>query len=105
MSTALRSAFVRPFARTPPRSMTDIDRAAAGAAATRAAVRATTEPTRAARIGMQPRYAGPRRTATGGLSHPGRLEPVRLCELGVLLGQLLGERDHHLALLPGGVVL
>src|SRR3954453_11932877 len=41
---------------------------------------------------------------------PGRapgeaLQLVRLAQLGVLLGQHLGERDHHLGLLPGGVVL
>src|SRR5215210_1371400 len=41
-----------------------------------------------------------KRTSGGGL-----LESVRLGELGVLLGELLGECDHHLALLPGGVVL
>ena len=35
---------------------------------------------------------------------PGR-HPVGLGQLGVLLGQHLGEVDHHLALLPGGVVL
>src|SRR5215204_6335150 len=44
--------------------------------------------------------------------HPGAghlralaVEPVELGELGVLVGQHLGQRDHHLALLPGGVVL
>src|SRR5215211_506576 len=41
-----------------------------------------------------------KRTSGGGL-----LEPVGLRQLGVLLGELLRQRDHHLALLPGGVVL
>src|SRR2546423_11335262 len=34
-----------------------------------------------------------------------RREPVGLGQLGVLLRQHLGQLDHHLALLPGGVVL
>src|ERR1700681_4134327 len=32
-------------------------------------------------------------------------EPVGLGELGVLAGEHFGQVDHHLALLPGGVVL
>src|SRR5205085_12516014 len=35
----------------------------------------------------------------------GRLEPVGLGQLRVLAGQHLGQVDHDLALLPGGVVL
>src|SRR4051812_40767849 len=36
---------------------------------------------------------------------PITLHPVGLRELGVLLGEHLGEVDHHAALLPGRVVL
>src|ERR1044072_2949730 len=42
-----------------------------------------------------------RTSAPRGLGH----EPVGLGQLGVLLGEHLGEADHHLALLEGGVVL
>jgi hypothetical protein len=38
-------------------------------------------------------------------SHAARKPTVRLGQLGVLAGEHLGEVDHHLALLPGGVVL
>src|SRR5579864_7406528 len=41
---------------------------------------------------------------TGALYGRG-LKPVGLGQLGVLAGQHFGEPDHHLALLPGGVVL
>src|SRR4029077_11979379 len=41
----------------------------------------------------------------GSLYSRGRHEPVGLGQLGVLPGEHLREVDHHLALLPGGVVL
>src|SRR5688500_14109250 len=43
--------------------------------------------------------------AGGELRRSRSLEAVGLGELGVPLGELLRERDHHLALLPGGIVL
>src|SRR5664279_4882616 len=41
----------------------------------------------------------------GSLHGRGRREPVGLGQLGVLPGEHFSEADHHLALLPGGVVL
>src|SRR4051794_22330927 len=38
-------------------------------------------------------------------SGPGLFHPVGLGQLGVLFGELLGQGHHHLALLPGCVVL
>src|SRR5918997_879508 len=44
-------------------------------------------------------------TAPGSSRRRTELQPVGLAQLGVLRGQQLGEPDHHLALLPGRVVL
>src|SRR5438874_616527 len=93
-------AFMRPPVRT-------WDLMTTGPPTASAASRAGTKRPRARRSRSSTRPSGRSGCAvgrSGGIAAVPR-KAVGLGQLGVLLGEHLGERDHHLALLPGRVVL